>query len=146
MHYNGKLMSVFQTPRTPGGAFTLVELIVVIAIIAILASLATSQYLSYLARARLSSYALPIARTCFSEILSHCASEGNDGAIDVSSFSNCSNRQTAGGNVNISFATEPVCSGGTLSQGELHATIDGINSSRVVCLVSNNSPFKCYVE
>ncbi|MCS7083441.1 MAG: prepilin-type N-terminal cleavage/methylation domain-containing protein [Aquificaceae bacterium] len=128
-----------------GGAFTLVELLVVLAIIAILASIATSQYLSYMAKARISSYALPLARTCFAEIVSYCTSEGTDGAVNISSLSNCSNTQTAGGMVIINFQTQPVCFEGVLSQGELHATIQGINTYKVICSV-DVAPFKCWIE
>jgi prepilin-type N-terminal cleavage/methylation domain-containing protein len=47
--------------------FTIVELLVVIAIIAILASIAILQYLNYTERARLASYALPMARACMAD-------------------------------------------------------------------------------
>lgn len=128
-----------------GGAFTLVELLVVLAIISILASIAVSQYTSYMAKARISSYALPLARACFAEIVSYCTSEGIDGAVNLSSFSNCSNSQTAGGMVVLTFQSQPRCSGGTLSEGELHATIQGINTYKVICSV-DAAPFKCWIE
>jgi prepilin-type N-terminal cleavage/methylation domain-containing protein len=52
--------------------FTLIELLVVIAIIAILASLAIPQYLKYQRKARVSSYAEPIARACVMDLAAYC--------------------------------------------------------------------------
>lgn len=52
--------------------FTLIELLVVIAIIAILASLAIPQYLRYQRKAKVSSYAEPIARGCMMDIAAFC--------------------------------------------------------------------------
>jgi len=53
--------------------FTLVELLVVIAIIAILVSIAIPQYLSYTEKAKLASYALPMARACMLDVASYCS-------------------------------------------------------------------------
>ncbi len=60
--------------------FTLIELLVVIAIIAILASLAIPQYLKYQRKAKVSSYAEPIARGCLMDLVSilHGKSECNN--------------------------------------------------------------------
>ncbi|MFZ8784420.1 type IV pilin protein [Thermocrinis sp.] len=52
--------------------FTLIELLVVIAIIAILASLAIPQYLKYQRKAKVSSYAEPIARGCIMDLAAYC--------------------------------------------------------------------------
>jgi type IV pilus assembly protein PilA len=75
--------------------FTIVELLVVIAIIAILASIAILQYLNYTERARLASYALPMARACMADVASYCSADPPPtgtvtySIIEDSAFPNC---------------------------------------------------------
>jgi type IV pilus assembly protein PilA len=138
--------------------FTLIELLVVIAIIAILASLAIPQYLNYQRKARVSSYAEPIARACMMDLVAYCME--NQGATvnpvigPASVLQNCRNTSisTAGGNVNLtSSPLAAVCaSDGTVTYGSptsggIIATLDTSPGYRARCYATGNS-FRCTVE
>ncbi len=132
--------------------FTLVELLVVIAIIAILVSIAIAQYLSYTERARLASYALPMARACMFDVASYCSTNSPPAGTETysiignSTFPNCvANYTTPGGTVYFTVVEAFQCSNtGLLVAGKLHAYFSA-TGQRVVCQV-DVSPFRCFVE
>lgn len=82
--------------------FTLIELLIVIAIIAILASIAIPQYMKYQKKAKVSSYAEPLARACLMDIAAYCVENPNATPI-AASLGNCSlqNVPTTGGTVEL---------------------------------------------
>jgi type IV pilus assembly protein PilA len=137
--------------------FTLIELLVVIAIIAILASLAIPQYLKYQRKARVSSYAEPIARACIMDLAAYCMENPNanlSNPVDTNSpGANCRNTSvsTAGGNVNLNASGTATCndqgvlSFGDASSGGVIATLSTISDFRARCYADQSS-IRCTVE
>jgi len=141
--------------------FTLIELLVVIAIIAILASLAIPQYLKYQRKAKVSSYAEPIARGCIMDLAAYCmenpSTSGSytiDNPVGSSSpGANCRNTSvsTAGGNVNLNASGTATCQpDGTLtfgssSDGGIIATLSNVTDFRARCYADHSS-IRCTVE
>lgn len=127
--------------------FTLIELLIVIAIIAILASLAIPQYLKYQRKAKISSYAEPIARACMMDIAAYCV-ENPGGTPDANSLANCSQTSynTAGGTVTLTPNVGGACEGTGLpnTAAQASATISGFEYT-AVCNYSANS-IKCTVQ
>ncbi|MDT7871577.1 MAG: pilin [Thermocrinis sp.] len=140
--------------------FTLIELLVVIAIIAILASLAIPQYLKYQRKAKVSSYAEPMARGCLMDLAAYCMENatGTDftitNPVDPNSpGANCRNNTvtTAGGDVNLTYSGTAICrSNGTLSFGTasgdgIIATLAGVDDFRARCYADQGS-IRCTIE
>ncbi len=138
--------------------FTLIELLVVIAIIAILASLAIPQYLKYQRKAKVSSYAEPIARGCLMDLVAYCMENpGSSTGFTVSNTSvgaNCRSDtvSTAGGTVTLTASGTATCgSNGVLSFGTaddgngIRATLAGVTDFRARCFADQSS-IRCTVE
>jgi type IV pilus assembly protein PilA len=127
--------------------FTLIELLVVIAIIAILASLAIPQYLKYQRKAKVSSYAEPIARACLMDIAAYCMENAGQTA-NTSQLSNCASTSltTAGGTVTLTRDDTYTCpSDGSIPSGEITATLSTAPGYKAVCKGESGS-IKCTVK
>jgi len=137
--------------------FTLIELLVVIAIIAILASLAIPQYLKYQRKAKVSSYAEPVARGCIMDLAAYCMENpGNSTGYTVGPASvgaNCKNASvsTAGGTVSLNVTGTATCRAdgtlefGTATSGGVIATIAGVTDFQARCYADQSS-IRCTVE
>jgi len=130
--------------------FTLIELLIVIAIIAILASIAIPQYLKYQKKAKVSSYAEPIARACMMDIASFCVENPGE-SPQRASLANCSadTFTTAGGTVTLSPTMGGACGDdglpGTGAQAVATITSPSITEYSAICNYQDNS-IRCTIQ
>jgi type IV pilus assembly protein PilA len=127
--------------------FTLIELLIVIAIIAILASIAIPQYMKYQKKAKVSSYAEPVARACLMDLAAYCVENPSTNITISSTYGkNCVDVDTPGGSVTIG-GTVPTCdeTGSLTGSGFVTGALTTITDYTAKCTVAAGG-FKCTVE
>lgn len=126
--------------------FTLIELLIVIAIIAILASLAIPQYLKYQRKAKVSSYAEPIARGCLMDLAAYCVEYPGTTISILSTYGkNCVDTNTPGGSVSLSGAAPTCTDAGSLSGGSVVGALANVTDYSAKCFVQDQG-FRCTVD
>ncbi|MGC9006248.1 MAG: prepilin-type N-terminal cleavage/methylation domain-containing protein, partial [Sulfurihydrogenibium sp.] len=97
-------------------------------------------------KAKVSSYAEPVARACIMDLAAYCVENpGAPLALDGTTGKNCVNTVTPGGSVTI-FGTVPTCDAtGSLTSGKISAKLVDIDDYTASCTVQTGG-FKCTIE
>ncbi|MGC9120530.1 MAG: prepilin-type N-terminal cleavage/methylation domain-containing protein [Sulfurihydrogenibium sp.] len=102
--------------------------------------------MKYQKKAKVSSYAEPVARACIMDLAAYCVENpGTTLAISTTYGKNCVDTETPGGSVTI-FGTVPTCDAtGSLTSGKISAKLVDIDDYTASCTVQAGG-FKCTIE
>lgn len=126
--------------------FTLIELIIVIAVVSILASISLPIYIKYQHKAKLSSYAEPVARFCLMDIISYCNDNPNR-SVNVTELRGCSNTTIMDYIVSLHIDADSCSSNGLPQRANVRASLNGVSGyAECELTTSSGEGIKCAVR
>ena len=131
--------------RDKNGGFTLIELLMVLAIVAILVSITIFQYVKYQYKAKLSSYAEPIARFCLMDVISYC-NENPNRSINTDELKSCSNTTVINYDVYIYLNLDVCNSAGFPQQVSVRAYLSNVPGYAECEFTGSKGGIKCIVR